>query len=132
MYTHITLQVTAAERDEILAMRDRSDAALDNLEVKLEELHLTLEEARAQLHDLSSERDAIEQAAQRAARVAAKNEHAMRIQLESSLAENAQLRETTVAVEREKAEQALLELKKERAEAERLDAENVRATVPEE
>lgn len=124
----ISPQVTAAERDEILAMRNRSDAALDNSELKLEELHLTLEETRGQLHNLSLEYDAIDQAAQKAARVAAQNERFMHLQLERSLTENGQLRETTVAAEREKAEQALLELQKERAEIERLDAENVRIT----
>ena len=120
------LQVTAAERDEILAMRDRSDAELESSAARVDELELTLEETHSQLHDLSLERDAIDQEAKRAAQVAAQKEHSMRIQLEGALAETAQLRETTVATERDKAEKALLELKKERAETLRLDAENAR------
>ena len=105
-------------------MRDRSDTALEDSDTKKQELQSALEDAHSQLHELSLERDAMDEVLQKAARVAAQNERNIRIQLECSLAENAKLRETTVSGEREKAEHARLELEKERLETERLDTEN--------
>jgi hypothetical protein len=116
--------VTAAERDEILAMRDESDAALENMGAKVDELQIDLAEARSQLHELTLERNASDEANKTTANTTAQNERAARIKLDALVAENAQLRDTTVAGERGRAEQALLELKIEREETERLDAEN--------
>jgi len=125
----IIFQVTAAERDEILAMRDRLEISLETSEMKTEELQSALEEAHAQLASVTLERDEIEQVAQQAAQTAAQNECAMRIQLEHTLAENAQLRETTVASEKMKSEHALNDLERALAETRRLDSENVMCTV---
>lgn len=105
-------------------MRDKSDTALEDSETKKEELQLALEDAHSQLHELSLEHDVTDEVLQKAARTAAQNERNMRIQLESALAENAKLRETTVAGEREKAENARIELESERLETGRLDTEN--------
>ena len=104
--------MTAAERDEILAMRDKSDAELESARAKVEELQFDLAEAHSQLTDLSLECETIDQASKQAAKVTAGNELAVRSKLEALVAENAQLRDTTVASERDRAEEPLLELKK--------------------
>ena len=110
-------------------MRDRLEISLETSEMKTEELQSALEEAHAQLASVTLERDEIEQVAQQAAQTAAQNECAMRIQLEHTLAENAQLRETTVASEKMKSEHALNDLERALAETRRLDSENVMCTV---
>ena len=109
----------------MLVMRDRSESTLEDSTMRIEELRLAFEEATVQIQELSAERDSINEAAQKACSLTTQNEHNIRIKLEAAVAENLKLRETTVASERGKAERALLELKKERAETERLDAENV-------
>jgi len=118
--------VTAAERDEMLTSRDRSETARENLDEKIEELQSALAGAYAEVQVVSRERDEMASAAQMTSQATAQKEHVARLRLETTLAENAQLRETTVASERAKAEQALSELEKERAARERLDLENVR------
>ena len=109
----------------MLVMRDRSESTLEDSTMRIEELRLAFEEATVQIQELSAERDSINEAAQKACSLTTQNEHNIRIKLEAAVAENLKLRETTVASERGKAERAFLELKKERAETERLDAENV-------
>jgi len=119
------LQVAAAERDEILAKHDRADAAHASSDARIDELHAALVDAQTLVRETSLERDEIEKAAQMAAQAAAKNESAMRIHLDNTLAENTRLRETTVASESAKADAALMELQQLRVENDRLDAENV-------
>ena len=110
----------------MLTLRDRSETARENLDEKIEELQSALAGAYAEVQVVSRERDEMASAAQMASQATAQREHVARLRLETTLAENAQLRETTVASERAKAEQALSELEKERAARERLDLENVR------
>ena len=113
----------------MLAMRDRSDSAVESSELRVEELKLALDDAHEQILELTFERDAMDQATQKVNRVASQTERDIRIQLEHAIEENMKLRETTVAGEREKAERALSEVKRERAEIERLDAENAANSV---
>ena len=110
----------------MLTLRDRSETARENLDEKIEELQSALAGAYAEVQVVSRERDEMASAAQMTSQATAQKEHVARLRLETTLAENAQLRETTVASERAKAEQALSELEKERAARERLDLENVR------
>lgn len=123
------LAVTAAERDEILAMRERSDVALEHSETKIEELDSTLEEAHVQIQELSAERDAIDDALQATTKVVAQNEQKFRAQFEDSLVEIAKLRNTATLGNQEKMKQVQLELERAYLDAERLDAENVELTV---
>jgi hypothetical protein len=123
------LAVTAAERDEILAIRERNDVALEHSETKIEELNLLLEEARVQIQELSAERDAIDDALQATTKVVAQNEQKFRAQLEDSLVEIAKLRDTATLDNQEKMKQVQLELERAYLDAGRLDAENVELTV---
>jgi len=122
--------VTAAERDELVLVRDKSDIALECSESKVADLKSALEEERAQIHELTSEHNAIHTALQVAAKTASEREREFRVQLDGSLAENAKLRERTNAGESEKTKHLHLEILKNRAETERLDAENADPASP--
>lgn len=103
--------------------------ALEQSDANIELVKSNLDAAYTQIHELSAERDAMDLVLQETTRTAAQNESNFRAQLKSSLAEIANLRDGGIAEKGDTVNHLQLELKKTRAELERLDSENAFAEL---
>mmetsp|Transcript_4989 Transcript_4989/g.17572 ORF Transcript_4989/g.17572 Transcript_4989/m.17572 type:complete len:1787 (+) Transcript_4989:187-5547(+) len=124
------LTVAAAERDEILAMRDAADAAHDDAEARFDAATLDVDEAHAQLERAAAEQAALQKKLENFNEASARREAALRSELVEFQDEVQKLRQTTkVGAFTSQLDSSAAALSQERAENERLDAENVELAV---